>query len=169
MSRSMKRHGVIGTALAVLVAACAGGMSGQLDLGADAYRAGDLDGAQAQWEPLAVKGDLSAEFGMGLIAESRAAKNPSQMDVALDWYLKAAKRGHTDAQYRAGLIQLDMGEAPACHHWFKLAAACGHKQATRYLIDNDIGLNSKFRCHNAYLKPVSMRKWEFKEPIEVGP
>ena len=64
------------------------------------------------------------ESGVGVTADSIEAAN---------WYLRAAERGHTSAQYNLGLMFYN-GDGVAqdnvmAHVWTTLAAAHGHENA----------------------------------------
>ena len=78
----------------------------------------------------AEQGDCSAQFTLGQSIENRWLGFGKRLETAGGWYIKAANKGHAEAQYKAGLmyehgvgtIPQSMGDA---YLWFTLAASQG--------------------------------------------
>ncbi len=101
----MKRL-VLSAWLSVLLAGTA---SADFDAGLAAYEAGDYAAALREWRPVAVEGDLDAQFYLG---ETRLRGKGVARDfkTAADWLGKAAEAGHPRAQgVLAGLYAVGLG------------------------------------------------------------
>lgn len=71
-------------------------------------------------------------FGMGLAFEKGYGVVNKDKNKAIEWYLKAAKLGHTNSQYKLGrLFMFDDGEK--AEKWYKKAANKGHLAAQNNL------------------------------------
>jgi TPR repeat protein len=69
--------------------------------GVDAWSRGDYDAAVKQWRGPALKGDPDAQFNMGQAYKlGRGVK--TDLNIALDWYKKAAAQGHLQAADSCG-------------------------------------------------------------------
>jgi len=118
-----------------LVAACAiaaalGGpvAAGPLEDGNAAYHQKEYAKAAALWQPLAEKGDATAQYYLGtLFAEG---KGVTQNDAtAFTWFQRAADQGNVAAQYNVGASYasgtgVDKSDADAAK-WFRRAADQG--------------------------------------------
>lgn len=71
-----------------------------------AFEAGDLSRAASIWRPLAERGNASAMYGLGLIAERGPRRN---MDEAAGWMKKAAEEGLAIAATALGRLY-EIGE-----------------------------------------------------------
>ena len=71
--------------------------------GVDAWQRGDYPAAVAEWRPLALAGDADAQFNLGQ-AYKLGRGVPSDLTQAEDWYRRAAKQGHLQAEDNLGLI-----------------------------------------------------------------
>lgn len=80
-----------------------------------AYQKGDFVTARTLWRGAASKGDLSAQYNLGLIyAEGRGVvRNP---EAAMEWWRLAADRGHAGAQHNLALA-LVSGETLTPGRW----------------------------------------------------
>ena len=58
---------------------------------------------------------------------------PDDMRIAALWYRKAAAQGHTDAQFRLGLMAHYDGRREAAEAWYTRAARQGHSDALQHL------------------------------------
>jgi hypothetical protein len=100
-------------------------LAAELDDGIAAYRSGDYAKARELLEPLAEKGDYSAQFHMGEMA-LKGLGGEANFDRAFGWYLKAATAGHAQAQANAGsMIALGLGEKrdmATAYYWMILSA-----------------------------------------------
>ena len=116
------------------------------EAGAAAYDAGDYDKARHIWQPLAEKGDVRAQRGMGKLYEKgRGVERDFAM--AFKWYRPAAEKGDAESQYRLsvgygyGLGGVKKDEAKAME-WLRKAAENGQKRAQRSLAKGyEDGLN----------------------------
>lgn len=64
--------------------------------GVEAWSRGEYDAAVKQWRDPALKGDPDAQFNMGQ-AYKTGRGVPTDLNVALEWYKKAAAQGHLKA------------------------------------------------------------------------
>ncbi|MDO9366937.1 MAG: SPOR domain-containing protein [Sphingopyxis sp.] len=71
--------------------------------GVDAWQRGDYPAAVAEWRPLALAGDADAQFNLGQ-AYKLGRGVPPDLTQAEDWYRRAAKQGHLQAEDNLGLI-----------------------------------------------------------------
>ena len=53
--------------------------------------------------------------------------------IAIDWLLKAAEAGHTEAQYYLGMCYYYKSNKDEAIKWLRMAAKAGHTQAQREL------------------------------------
>jgi cell division septation protein DedD len=96
--------------------------------GIDAWQKGDTAGAVAIWRPLAEKGDADAAFNLG--QAYRLGKGvPLDLSQAQDWFERAARKGHVDAQATLGLLLFQNGNRVAGMRWLKSAAEAGEPRA----------------------------------------
>jgi TPR repeat protein len=109
-----------------------------LGTGADAYERGDYATALAEWKPLAEDGNALAQFNLALLYHYGLGVE-RDMELALEWYEKAAQQNQPDAQVAIGDLfkdglwgAHDLEEAAA---WYGLAAKQGHAEAKKKLDD----------------------------------
>lgn len=104
--------------------------------GLAALEAGDVEGARAIWEPLAEKGDLLAQFNLGvLILET-------DPDRARALFAQAAAQGHLPAQQALGELALETGDWAQARRWLRVVAQAGDAQAQMRLammLDQGLG------------------------------
>jgi TPR repeat protein len=102
--------------------------AGPVEDGQAAYREQDYAKAAALWQPVAEKGDATAQYLLGtLFAEGRGVAQDDAMAFA--WFERAANRGNAAAQYNlgasyatgAGVARSDADAA----RWFRRAADQG--------------------------------------------
>lgn len=79
------------------------------------------------------KGDLNAQYNLGVCFEKGYEGFEYDMSQAVYWYTKAAEGGHVNARYNLALCyeegrgtEIDWKQAA---HWYELAANGGHKKA----------------------------------------
>ena len=101
--------------------------------GLEAYDAGDLGAAYAEWLPLAEAGNLQAQVGLAGILETGGQGLTRDLVAAALWYRRAAERGEAVAQMNLGDIYaqgrgLDRDPIKALA-WFSLAAEQGRRWA----------------------------------------
>lgn len=102
------------------------------DDGFEALQANQQKTALDIWKPLAERGHVDAQFGMGVLYSSDGDIEQNSK-LAVDWFKKAAEQGHAGAQFNlgneykrgAGLSQDDSQAA----YWWKKAAQKGLLQA----------------------------------------
>ncbi|MDX3910376.1 MAG: SPOR domain-containing protein [Sphingobium sp.] len=71
--------------------------------GVDAWTQGDYDKAVAEWRPLANAGDPDAQFNIGQ-AYKLGRGVPLDTPIAMEWFRKAAAKGHIRAEDNYGLL-----------------------------------------------------------------
>jgi uncharacterized protein len=88
--------------------------------GVDAWSRGEYEAAVKQWREPALKGDPDAQFNMGQAYKmGRGVK--ADLNVALDWYKKAAAKGHLQAADSYGHL---------LHYQGKIAESLPYLQAS---------------------------------------
>jgi TPR repeat protein len=101
---------------------------------------GDYAGAVRIWLPLAEKGDVNAQYNMGVMYElgHGVPVNPAQ---AAAWYRKAADKGHPNAMLNLATLVVEHARGPAdlvpAYTWLLLA---DHDPGVRPLAQRDIGI-----------------------------
>jgi len=120
------RH--LSAACAVAIALGAPVAAGPLEDGRDAYHEKQYAKAVQLWQPLAEKGDATAQYLLGtLFAEGKGV--PQNDATAVQWFLRAANQGNADAQYNVGAsYSAGMGvnqSDPEAAKWFRRAADQG--------------------------------------------
>ena len=113
--------------------------------GLTAYDAGDYDKARRIWLPLAEKGDVRAQRGMGKLYEKGRGVD-RDFAMAIKWYHPAAEQGDAESQYRLSVgygyglgVKKDVAKAM---EWLRKAAENGQKRAQRSLAKGyEQGLN----------------------------
>lgn len=104
--------------------------------GLAAYDAGEYDKARRIWLPLAEKGYMLAQRGMGKLYEKGRGVD-RDFAVAIKWYRPAAEQGDAESQYRLSVgyaygLGIKKDESLA-FTWLKKAAANGQKRAQKSL------------------------------------
>jgi cell division septation protein DedD len=96
--------------------------------GIDAWQKGDTAGAVAIWRPLAEKGDPDSAYNLG--QAYRLGKGvPLDLTQALNWFERAARKGHIDASADLGLLLFQNGNRVAGMRWLKVAAEAGEPRS----------------------------------------
>ncbi|HXG81736.1 MAG TPA: SPOR domain-containing protein [Sphingomicrobium sp.] len=96
--------------------------------GIEAWQKGDTAGAVAIWRPLAEQGDADAAFNLG--QAYRLGKGvPIDLAKAQDWFDRAARKGHVDAQATLGLLLFQNGNRVSAMRWLNAAAEAGEPRA----------------------------------------
>jgi len=100
--------------------------------GVDAYTAGNYSVALEKFRPLAEKGNVGAQFNLGLMYQQGQGVEQNNAEAG-GWFLKAAEQGHVEAQQNLGLrfakglgVERDWVQADK---WFTIAAASGKETA----------------------------------------
>jgi len=114
--------------LAVILASLELSQGSQFQRGLDAARNGDYEAALSEWEPLAERGNESAQFNLGIIYHKGLGVQYNYM-AAVKWYTLAAEQGNAPAQYNLG-VMYRLGQGVAQNYktavkWYTLAAKQG--------------------------------------------
>ncbi|MEN3746785.1 SPOR domain-containing protein [Sphingomonas sp. HF-S3] len=122
----------IGAACALL-AACPQSLAQQagtepVKAGVDAWERGDYAGAVERWRPEALKGNADAQFNLGQAYKLGRGVKPD-LNLAEEWYRKAAVQGHPEAQDNYGLILFQNNKRPQALEWLERSAARGEPRA----------------------------------------
>lgn len=114
-------------AAAAGLAAAAGAQSVQS--GVEAWQAGRYDEAVRHWRPLADRGDADAQFNLGHAYRLGRGVPRQDMNLAEQWYERAARAGHTEAQAMYGLILFQNGRRQEAMPYVSQAAERGDPRA----------------------------------------
>ena len=117
--------------LALALAIGAGAQAQTFDESMAAYRQGNYATAIAGFRKLAERGNVSAQYNLGLIYEDgRVPKDDKQ---AMFWYRKAAEQGDAIAQRNLGVMYEDGQGVPKddkqAVFWYRKAAEQGNARA----------------------------------------
>jgi uncharacterized protein len=110
--------------------------SADFQKGVDARNKGDHATALREWEPLAERGNVDAQYNLGGMY-SRGEGVPQDYKTAVKWYRLAAEQGDAPAQYLLG-VSYNRGEGVPQDYktavkWYKLAAEQGDAPAQHNL------------------------------------
>ncbi|MEP7349290.1 MAG: SPOR domain-containing protein [Sphingorhabdus sp.] len=104
--------------------------------GVDAWSRGEFEGAVKQWREPALKGDPDAQFNMGQAYKmGRGVK--TDLTVALDWYKKAAAKGHLQAADSYGHLLHYTGKVVESLPYLQASAGRGDPRA-QYLLGTEL-------------------------------
>ncbi len=122
------RHVLLGAAAAALIAFGAPALAQSVEAGVQAWQSGSYDEAIRQWRPLADRGDQDAQFNLG--HSYRLGRGvPQNMNLAEQWYERAARAGHVEAQAMYGLILFQNGRRQEAMPFVQGAAERGDARA----------------------------------------
>lgn len=96
--------------------------------GVDAWGRGDYETAIGEWRAPALAGDPDAQFNMGQ-AYKFGRGVPMDLNIAADWFRKAAEKGHLQAADNYGLILFQNGQRKEALPWLESSAARGEPRA----------------------------------------
>jgi len=96
--------------------------------GVEAWRAGNYDVALRLWRPLADGGDADAQYNIAQ-AYFLGRGVPQNMNLAEQWYERAARQGHEEAQANYGLLLFQNGRRREAIQWIERAAGRGDPRA----------------------------------------
>ncbi|HUP67192.1 MAG TPA: tetratricopeptide repeat protein, partial [Sphingomicrobium sp.] len=96
--------------------------------GIEAWQRADYSHAVAIWRPLAEKGDADAAFNLGQ-AYRLGRGVPTNLSTAKNWFERAARQNHVDAQTTLGLLLFQNGDQAEGLKWLKAAAEQGEARA----------------------------------------
>jgi cell division septation protein DedD len=100
--------------------------------GIEAWRAGNYEAAIREWRPLADRGDADAQFNLGQ-AYRLGRGVPTNLPLALEWFEKAARQGHGQAEANLGLSLFQNNQRERAMPWLRRAAERGDPRAQYYL------------------------------------
>lgn len=104
--------------------------------GVDAWGRGEYDAAVKQWRDPALKGDPDAQFNMGQAYKmGRGVK--VDLNVALDWYRKAAAQGHLQAADSYGHLLHYQNKIPESLPYLQASSDRGDPRA-QYLLGTEL-------------------------------
>ncbi|MEA3045822.1 MAG: uncharacterized protein QOJ53_154 [Sphingomonadales bacterium] len=107
-------------------AAAAG--AGDVRSGIDAWQAQNYDEAVRIWRPLADRGDADAQYNIAQ-AYFLGRGVPQNANLAGQWYERAARQGHEEAQANYGLLLFQNGRRREAVPWLERAAGRGDPRA----------------------------------------
>ncbi len=96
--------------------------------GVEAWQAGNYDEAIRQWRPLADRGDADAQYNLAQ-AYFLGRGVPQNMTLAEQWYQRAARQGHEEAEANYGLLLFQNGRRREAMQWIERAAGRGDARA----------------------------------------
>ncbi|MBX3561700.1 MAG: SEL1-like repeat protein [Sphingomonas sp.] len=115
-------------ALAAPLAAQQGLVGPSVEAGFTAWQAGDYDTAVRNWRPLADRGDADAQFNLGH-AYRLGRGVPQNLTLAEQWYERAARSGHMEAQAMYGVILFQNGRRTEAMPFIQRGAEAGDPRA----------------------------------------
>lgn len=97
--------------------------------GVEKWHAGDHKAAVAEWMPFAARGDADALFNLGQAYKLGRGVTKNE-NIALDYFRKAAERGHGPAQEKLGITLYAAADTKAEGlRWLEQAAKSGQPRA----------------------------------------
>jgi Tfp pilus assembly protein PilF len=96
--------------------------------GIAAWQAGDFATAIGNWRPLADRGDADAQYNIAQ-AYFLGRGVPQNSNLAEQWYERAARQGHEEAQANYGLLLFQNGRRREAMPWIEQAANRGDPRA----------------------------------------
>lgn len=104
--------------------------------GVDAWSRGEYEAAVKQWREAAIKGDADAQFNMGQAYKlGRGVKQ--DLNVASDWYRKAAGKGHLQAADSLGHLLHYQGKVGEALPYLQVSADRGDPRS-QYLLATEL-------------------------------
>lgn len=123
------RHGCVAVVLAAGMAVPA---AASVEAGQARWKAGDYEGAVAQWAGAAARGDAEALFNMGQ-AYRLGRGVPQSSANAIDYYRRAAEKGHVAATTNLGITLYQEGRKTEALNQLRQAADKGDLRASYVL------------------------------------
>lgn len=96
--------------------------------GIEAWQAGNYLLAIGNWRPLADRGDADAQYNLAQ-AYFLGRGVPENANLAEQWYERAARQGHQEAQANYGLLLFQNGRRQEAMPWIQRAADRGDPRA----------------------------------------
>lgn len=115
-----------------LLLAAAAPVAASVQSGLEKWRAEDWDGAVADWVGPASRGDAEAMFNMGQ-AHRMGRGVPQNSEVAIDYYRRAADKGHVGAMTNLGITLYQEGRKTEALNQLRQAADKGDMRAAYVL------------------------------------
>lgn len=104
--------------------------------GVDAWSSGNYKAAVKEWRADALKGNADAQFNMGQAYKlGRGVK--TDLDVALDWYGRAARQGHLQASDSYGHLLHYQGKISDALPYLQASSSRGEPRA-QYLLATEL-------------------------------
>ena len=119
---------VLSVAAAAALAVAAPAVAQDVEAGVRAWQEENFDEAVRNWRPLADRGDVDAQFNLGH-AYRLGRGVPRNMNLAEQWYERAARAGHVEAQAMYGLILFQNGRRREAIPYVERAAQAGDPRA----------------------------------------
>jgi len=116
--------------------------------GVEAWQAGNFAVAIGNWRPLADRGDADAQYNIAQ-AYFLGRGVPQNSNLAEQWYERAARQGHEEAQANYGLLLFQNGRRREAMPWIEQAANRGDPRA-QYVFGTAL--------YNGDLVPVDMAR-----------
>lgn len=130
------------TAAALVAGAAATASAQSVEDGFKAWEAGRHDEAVRQWRVLADRGDADAQFALGH-AYRLGRGVPQNLNLAEQWYERAARGGHQEAQAMYGVILFQNGRREEALPYIERGAESGDPRA-QYVLGTVL-FNGDFR------------------------
>lgn len=122
---AMRAIWIAGAAMALMATPA----TATVKLGVEKWQAGDYAAAVTYWLPLAARGDPDALFNMGQAYKLGRGVEKSDRN-AIDYFRKAAAKGHEAAQERLGLaLYADAATRAEALRWLETAARADQPRA----------------------------------------
>lgn len=83
-----------------------------------------------QYRIKAEQDDKEAQFKLGELYNIGGKGIAKDTDEAAKWYMRAAKLGHTESQYKLAKLAIEQGKIKNSIRWFSKAARQGHLEAS---------------------------------------
>ena len=119
---------LVSAAAAGLIVIGAPALAQSVEAGVQAWQSNNYDEAVRNWRPLADRGDQDAQFNLGH-AYRLGRGVPQNMNLAEQWYERAARAGHVEAQAMYGLILFQNGRRQEAMPFVQGAAERGDARA----------------------------------------
>ena len=134
----MKKFSLAAKTAIASLALCVAGQPLLADVkaGVDAWTRGEFETAVKEWRGPALKGDADAQFNMGQAYKlGRGVK--ADLDVAADWYSRAAKQGHMQAADSYGHLLHYRGKVGEAMPYLQASSDRGDPRA-QYLLATEL-------------------------------
>lgn len=138
------------TFAATAVLLTAGPVLADVKSGVDAWGSGNYDKAVKEWRQPALDGNADAQFNLGQAYKlGRGVK--SNLDIAMDWYSKAARQGHLQASDSLGHLLHYKGRVSDALPYLEASSQRGEPRA-QYLLATELfnGVNARKDWVRAY-------------------